>query len=115
MQRRTPMIDSVAPVIEYMSHTAAYAAPAPVIDSVAPVLESMSSCAAPTPVIDSVASAPAFTSKSESELSALRAEAEAELLEPVTARAELEVQSADLAAHSLLEEEQQAAQTTKKA
>ena len=53
-----------------------------------------------------VASAPAFTSKSESELSALRAEAGTELLELVTAFAELEAQSADLAAQSLLEEEQ---------
>ena len=110
----TRVIESVAPVNEYASRTAAYAAPAPVIDSVAPVFESMSSCTAHTPVIDSGASAPAFTSKSESEFSALRAEAEAELLELATAYAELEAQSADLAAQSLLEEERQAAQTTKK-
>ena len=68
------------------------------IDSVAPIVESMSSCAAPTPVMDSVPSAPAFASKSESELSALRAEAEADQLELATAYAELEVQSADVAA-----------------
>ena len=127
----SPVIDSVAPVSEYVSPTAAYAAPAPVIDSVAPVIESMSSCAArvpeteyvssspaaacasPTPVIDSVASAPAVTRKSEFE--ALRANTEAELLELVTAYAKLEAEKADLAAQSLItQDEQQAAQTNEK-
>ena len=117
-----PVIDSVASAIENVSLAAAHAAHAPMIVSVAPVIESMSSCAArvpeteyvssspaaacasPTPVVDSVASAPAVTSKSEFE--ALRADTEAELLELVTAYAKPEAEKADLAAQSLVVEEE---------
>ena len=53
-----PVIKYVAPVIVYVSLSAAYAEPTPVTDSVAPVTESVSLAAAdaaPDPVIDSVA------------------------------------------------------------